>query len=686
MFVSTKLNNVAGISNSASQKALDLFLKCRYLDEKTDGKGVVFATGTPLSNSITELHTMMRYLEYDFLKDHGLQHFDNWVSVFGQQKTDWELAPAGNKFKERTRIARYSGLPELMSMFKQIADIRTADTLKLDVPDCEYKVVQVEATPFQKELVDELADRADAINAGNVDPSIDNMLKITSDGRKLGLDPRLIDPSFEDDPSTKLNQCVENVARIHAETAEDKLTQIIFCDLGVPHKSSVETEIEGKDSDDAADKKSAAERESLEEECDFCVYDDIKAKLIAKGIPESEIAYIHDAKTEKQKAELFDKVRKDEVRVLLGSKAKMGTGTNVQKKLIAVHDLDIPWRPADLAQRAGRIIRQGNENKNVEIYRYVTKGTFDAYSYQTLENKQKFISQIMTSKTPARKCEDVDQQALTYSEIKALCTGDERIKEKLMLDNEVKELKVLASEHQNTVYEMQDKIKAFPDKEAKLSTALDNLHTDREALRKLPIDPERKLPVFKITIDGTEYTDRKEAAKAFETAALAVKYADTPVKIGEFQGFPLSVTVHSQTMGGGMTATMNGAYPHTAKLIESFAHNLNRIESALYNIDRKIDEVRTDLSRLKVDYAEAQKIASEPFPQQAELESKEERLKTLTDELNQAAIEAKKNAPKKEKTCYFERAKLKKEAMRISRQKPKQTKDKKNVRKQPGIE
>ena len=347
----------------------------------------------------------MRYLEYDFLKDHGLQHFDNWVSVFGQQKTDWELAPAGNKFKERTRIAQYSGLPELMSMFKQIADIRTADTLKLDVPDCEYKVVQVEATPFQKELVDELADRADAINAGNVDPSIDNMLKITSDGRKLGLDPRLIDPSFEDDPSTKLNQCVENVARIHAETAEDKLTQIIFCDLGVPHKSSVETEIEGKDSDDAADKKSAAERESLEEECDFCVYDDIKAKLIAKGIPESEIAYIHDAKTEKQKAELFDKVRKGEVRVLLGSTAKMGTGTNVQKKLIAVHDLDIPWRPADLAQRAGRIIRQGNENKNVEIYRYVTKGTFDAYSYQTLENKQKFISQIMTSKTPARKGE-----------------------------------------------------------------------------------------------------------------------------------------------------------------------------------------------------------------------------------------------------------------------------------------
>ena len=348
LFVATKLQNVAGISNSASQKALDLFLKCRYLDEKTGGKGVIFATGTPLSNSITELHTMMRYLEYDFLRDHGLQHFDNWVAVFGDQKTDWELKPAGNGFKERTRIANYTGLPELMSMFKQVADIRTADTLKLDVPDCEYQVVQVEATSFQQELVQELADRADAINAGNVDPTIDNMLKITSDGRKLGLDPRLIDPSFEDNPDTKLNRCVENVARIHVETAEDRLTQIIFCDLGVPHKATGESEVEGEDADDAKDKKSIAEVESLEEECDFCVYDDIRDKLIARGIPAEEIAYIHDAKTEQQKSDLFDKVRNGEIRVLLGSTAKMGTGTNVQKRLIAVHDLDIPWRPADL--------------------------------------------------------------------------------------------------------------------------------------------------------------------------------------------------------------------------------------------------------------------------------------------------------------------------------------------------
>lgn len=685
LFVATKLQNVAGISNSASQKALDLFLKCRYLDEKTGGKGVIFATGTPLSNSITELHTMMRYLEYDFLNNHGLQHFDNWVAVFGDQKTDWELKPAGNGFKERTRIANYTGLPELMSMFKQVADIRTADTLKLDVPDCEYQVVQVEATPFQQELVQELADRADAINAGNVDPTIDNMLKITSDGRKLGLDPRLIDSSFEDNPDTKLNRCVENVARIHAETAEDRLTQIIFCDLGVPHKATGEAEAEGEDADDAKDKKSIAEVESLEEECDFCVYDDIRDKLIARGIPAEEIAYIHDAKTEQQKSDLFDKVRNGEIRVLLGSTAKMGTGTNVQKRLIAVHDLDIPWRPADLEQRAGRIIRQGNENKQVQIFRYVTKGTFDAYSYQTLENKQKFISQIMTSKTPARKCEDVDQQALTYSEIKALCTGDERIKEKLMLENEVKELRVLAAEHRNTVFEMEDKIALFPEQEQKLTAILTDLHTDREALRKLPIDPERKLPLFKITVGETKYTDRKEAAKALEDAVLAIKYADTPVKVGSFQGFDLTVTVNSNMMGGGMSACLKGATSHTTKLIESFTHNLNRLEAALYNIDSRIERTQTDLAKLRLDHEEAQKIVAEPFPQQKELDTKEQRLKVLTDELNQAAIEAKKNAPKRNKTCYFERAKMKRDAARLAK-KPKTPKDKAKGRGKQGIE
>ena len=364
----------------------------------------------------------------------------------------------------------------------------------------------------------------------------------------------------------------------------------------------------------------------------------------------------------------------------------MGTGTNVQKKLIAVHDLDIPWRPADLEQRAGRIIRQGNENKKVQIFRYVTKGTFDAYSYQTLENKQRFISQIMTSKTPARKCEDVDQQALTYSEIKALCTGDERIKEKLMLENDVKELRVLAAEHRNTVFEMEDRISRFPEQEKRLTAILDDLHTDREALRKLPIDPERKLPVFKITIGETEYTDRKEAAKALEDAVLAIKYADTPVKVGSFQGFELSVTINSNLMGGGTTACLRGAASHTTKLIESFAHNLNRLESALYNIDGRIDHTQADLAKLRLDHEEAQKIVAEPFPQQEELDSKEERLKVLTDELNQAAIEAKKNAPKHEKTCYFERAKLKRDAMRLAK-KPKTPKAKGKGRdKKQGIE
>ena len=364
----------------------------------------------------------------------------------------------------------------------------------------------------------------------------------------------------------------------------------------------------------------------------------------------------------------------------------MGTGTNVQKKLIAVHDLDIPWRPADLNQRAGRIIRQGNENKNVQIFRYVTKSTFDAYSYQTLEKKQRFISQIMTSKAPARRCEDIDQQALTYSEIKALCTGDERIKEKLILENEVKELRVLAAEHNNTVYEMEDKIARFPEQEQRLVAILDHLHTDREALRKLPIDPERKLPVFKIIIEGKEYTDRKEAAKALETAVLAVKFADTPVKVGSFQGFDLSVTMHSNLMGGGVTATLRGAAEHSTKLIESFAHNLNRLESALYNIDGRIERTRENLAKLRLDNAEAEKIVAEPFPQQEELESKEERLKVLTDELNQAAIEAKENAPKREKTCYFERAKMKRDAMRIAK-KPRTPSDKaKGKTKKQGIE
>lgn len=657
----TKLTNVAGISSSASQKALDLFMKCRYLDEKTSGRGVIMATGTPLSNSVTELHTMMRFLEYDFLKDHGLSNFDNWVTVFGEQKTEWELAPAGNKFKERTRIANYTGLPELMSMFKQVADVRTADTLDLATPEMKYHIENIEATEFQKTLVQELSDRADDVQSGNVDPSVDNMLRITSDGRKLGLDPRLIDPSFEDSPDTKLNQCVRNVTQIYHDTAEEKLTQIIFCDLGVPKKNSQST-----DKGENADEKSASERESLEEECDFCVYDDIRDKLIVNGIKPDEIAYVHDAKTEQQKADLFDRVNKGEVRVLLGSTGKMGTGTNCQKKLIALHNLDIPWRPSDLQQRIGRIERQGNQNSVAHVFNYVTKGSFDAYLYQTLEAKQRFIGQIMTSKTPARTCEDVDQQALNYSEIKALCTGDERIKEKMMLDNEVKELNLLKAEHTNTVFDMQQTVAATPAKIEKAEKRLENLKADREILRQLPIDEETKLPVFRITIAGTEYTDRKEAAQALEDTVLdfVKKSSDSEKEIGEFQGFKLSVKAVMFGNEPDISITMEGNAEHKCALTSSFSANLKRMESTLYKIDQTINDTQNSINKLKVDLENAMRIVNTPFPQQAELEEKTERLTALTEELNQAAMEAKKNAPEKQRTCYFERAKLKKEAFK----------------------
>ncbi len=676
LFTKTKLQNVAGISNSSSQKAMDLFMKCQYLDEKTGGKGIVFATGTPLSNSVTELHTMMRYLEYDFLKDRGLQNFDNWVAVFGQQKTDYELAPAGNKFKLRTRIANYTGLPELMSMFKQVADVRTSDTLKLDVPECETHVINVEATEFQKELVQELADRADDVQAGKIDPTIDNMLRITSDGRKLGLDPRLVDASFEDNPDTKLNQCVNTVFDIYKRTEENKLTQIIFCDLGVPHGSK-KTE-DGKENDEI----SAAEADSLEEECDFCVYDDIKAKLMEKGVNEKEIAFIHDAKTEKQKSDLFEKVRNGDVRVLLGSTAKMGTGTNVQDRLIAVHDLDIPWRPADMTQRSGRMIRQGNMNKHVHLYRYVTKGTFDSYSYQTLECKQKFISQIMTSRSPVRKCEDVDQQALSYGEIKALCTGDERIKEKMQLDNEVKELRLLKAEHTNTRYDMEDKLNRAPEQETRLTESIAAMTADKERVAGLQTDPVTKIPEFRITLDGIEYTDKTEAGKALQTAVTTkvVGHMDKSHEIGEFQGFKLSVYMDSFTKT--IRASLKGEAQYSTEFTGSYPYNLKKLENTVYSIDQKIIAAEDKLSQLHADVAEAKKIFETPFTQEEELKVKSERLETLTDELNEAAANAKLNNPDRQKTCYFELAKMKKEAVK-ARNTEKKEKSKNKGKDQP---
>lgn len=657
LYCATKLQNVSGISSRASQRATELFAKCRYLDEKTGGKGVVFATGTPLSNSVTELHTMMRYLNYDFLASHNnMQNFDNWISAFGVQKKEYELAPAGNKFKERTRIAEYSNLPELMSMFKMVADVKTAETLKLKVPDCELHIVDVEPTELQKELVDELSDRADEVNSGSVDPSQDNMLKITGDGRKLGLDPRLISPDFEDDPNTKLNVCVNNVFDIYTDTAKDKLTQIVFCDLGVPSKNT------GNDSSkEQNDNKSVAELDSLEETGKFCVYDDIRDKLIAKGIPATEIAYIHNAKTEAQKSELFSKVRSGEVRILLGSTGKMGTGTNVQDRIIALHDLDVPWRPADLEQRRGRMVRQGNINEKVHLYRYVTKGTFDAYSYQLLETKQKFISQVMTDKAPARKCADVDQAALSYGEIKALCTGDDRIREKLTLDNRVKELNSLKADYNNTKYELEDTVAAYPEKRKQLLCTIGNIKSDIDNVKSF-VDKDGKL-ICKLTLGSQTFNlkndeERKNAAKALTTAVAQVRIADNrkkQVSVGNICGFDISV-INNGNVYDDIVVTIKGKYSYSAQLGVSAVHNLSKIEGLLYKTESVLGYSQNSLNKLDLDYKTSVALLEKPFEYEAELQEKSARLSELTKILN---IElAHQKTESKPKTHYFGKDKI----------------------------
>ena len=653
LFCTTKLQNVSGISSRAFQRATELFAKCRYLDEKTGGKGVVFATGTPLSNSVTELHTMMRYLNYDFLASHNnMQNFDNWVSTFGVQKKEYELAPAGNKFKERTRIAEYANLPELMSMFKTIADVRTADTLNLKVPDCELHIVDVEPTELQTELVEELSDRADEVNNGSVDPSQDNMLKITGDGRKLGLDPRLINPSFEDDPGTKLNVCVNNVFDIYEKTSDKKLTQIVFCDLGVPSKNS---SADGNKDDDT---KSVAELDSLEESGKFCVYDDIRDKLIAKGVSADEIAYIHNAKSETQKSELFAKVRSGEVRILLGSTGKMGTGTNVQDRIIALHDLDVPWRPSDLEQRRGRMVRQGNINDKVHLYRYVTKGTFDAYSYQLLEKKQKFISQIMTSKEPGRKCADVDQAALTYSEIKALCTGDERIREKLTLENRVKELQALKSEYNSTRYELEDKVNAYPEERKKLLLDIGNISKDMETVKNIPFDVKTESYRVKITIGKDAYSllddeSRKVAAKALTNAVAQVKgdaNKNKRIAIGGLDNFGVEI-INDGYFLDKITATLRGNYTYSVELGVSSIINLKKIENLLFKVENVLNDKKSELNKLDIDYKTAQNMLHKPFEFEDELNNSTKRLDELTTALNIDMSEHKVDKPKK--THYF---------------------------------
>lgn len=646
----TKLQNVSGISSRASQRATELFMKCRYLDEKTGGKGVVFATGTPISNSVTELHTMMRYLQYDFLASHNnMQNFDNWVSTFGQQKTEYELAPTGNKFKERTRIAEYANMPELISMFKQVADIKTSDTLKLNVPECELHIINVEPTELQQELLEELSMRADDVNTGAVDPSVDNMLKITSDGRKVGLDPRLIDPNLEDNPNTKLNQCVSNVLHFYKETTDQKLTQIVFCDLGVPKSKNAK---EATEEDE--EEKSISEIDAIEESGVFCIYEDIKDKLIAQGVPAKEIAFIHDANNEQQKAELFAKVRSGEVRVLIGSTGKMGTGTNVQDRIIALHDLDVPWRPSDLEQRRGRMVRQGNINKKVHLFRYVTKGTFDAYSYQILEKKQKFISQIMTSKAPARRCSDVDQEALTYSEIKALCTGDERIKEKLTLENRVAELSLYRTEYFNTKYELEDKVNAYPDKREKLCTRISNITADIEKSKQIPLDDEN-MPVFKATIGGTEYTDRKEATQALFSAVNSAKNPNNKGKIlciGDVYGFPVELKNEGYFCND-IQATIIGAERYTVSFTDSASSNLKKIEKAISQFENHLFKQTSELNKLDIDYESAKETLAKPFEFEDELNYKSERLSLITSQLNAEAIAKSQSEEPKKRTHLF---------------------------------
>ena len=647
----TKLQNVSGISGKSSQRALELFMKCQYLDEITGGKGVVFATGTPISNSITELHTMMRYLQYDFLKQHDIQNFDNWVSIFGKQKTDYELSPTGDGFKIRTRIAEYANMPELMSMFKQVADVRTSDTIKLNVPECELHIVNAEPTEIQKGMVEELSLRADKVNSGIVEPKDDNMLKITSDGRKAALDPRLIDSTLPDDPNTKLNQCVSNVLKIYNETSKQKLTQIIFCDLGVPKPKT-------KDGENLQDsEQSMAEMDSLEDCGRFCIYDDIKNKLMAQGVPENEIAFIHSAKTEQQKSELFAKVRSGEVRVLIGSTAKMGTGTNVQDRLIALYDLDVPWRPSDLEQRRGRIVRQGNQNKQVHLYRYVTKGTFDAYSYQLLENKQKFISQIITSKSPARKCSDVDQEALTYAEIKALCTADERIKEQLMLNNRVKELKMLKSEYTNTHYELEDKVIAYPAERESLCKRISNIASDFERCKQIPLGADG-LPVFELRIGNIIYTDRKEAAKALESACnkTIAQRIDKIEPVGSIYGFDFALTFEKN--GQPANAVILGSESYNISLNSIGHYSLNKLEKAIFSIEKQLNLHQEQLNKLDTDIDSAKKILDKPFEFEDELSEKETRLFDLTKELKEEQVRAAKQDIKKERTHYFGKDKI----------------------------
>jgi len=627
LFLYTKMRNVAGLSTTDAQKSSDMFAKCRYLDEITGGRGVVFATGTPVSNSMTELYTMQRYLQYDRLQELGMAHFDCWASRFGETVTALELAPEGTGYRARTRFSKFFNLPELMNLFKEVADIKTADQLHLPTPQVEYHNVVAQPTDIQKEMVKTLSERASEVHRGSVDPSVDNMLKITSDGRKLGLDQRIINRMLPDEPGTKVNQCVDNIMQIWRDGEADKLTQLVFCDISTPQAKPAKKVAKALDNPTLHALEDAVPLD--EPEPAFTVYEDIRQKLIAKGVPAEQIAFIHEANTEVRKKELFSKVRTGQVRVLLGSTAKMGAGTNVQDRLVALHDLDCPWRPGDLAQRKGRIERQGNQNETVHVYRYVTEGTFDAYLWQTVENKQKFISQIMTSKSPVRSCDDVDETALSFAEIKALCAGDPRIKERMDLDVDVARLKLMKADHQSKQYRLEDQLlKTFPEEIEKNKGFIAGLEADMKTLAEHP-HPEDGFAGMEVR--GDTLTDKENAGAALLDACKEVKGSD-PVPVGSYRGFAMSVQFDAWKQE--YTLLLKGQMTHRATLGTDPRGNLTRIDNALSQMPQRLEAVKNQLDNLYQQQAAAKAEVGKPFPQEQELRDKSARLAELDVLLN----------------------------------------------------
>lgn len=597
LFLYTKMRNVGGIAQTEAQKSSDLFMKCRYLDEITGGRGTVFATGTPISNSMVELYTIQRYLQYNTLVKNNLQHFDAWASTFGETVTAIELTPEGSGYRAKTRFAKFYNLPELMSMFKEVADIKTADMLKLPVPEAEYHNVSVEPSEMQKDMVASLAERAEKVRGGGVDASVDNMLKITNDGRKLALDQRMLNEMLPDFDGSKINACVENVFRIWEETKDKKSAQLVFCDLSTPKNDGT-----------------------------FSVYNDIRKKLIERGVPESEVRFIHEADTDMKKKELFQKVRKGEVRVLMGSTQKMGAGTNVQDRLIALHDVDCPWRPSDLEQRSGRIIRQGNSNPKVEIYRYVTKQTFDAYLYQLVEGKQKFASQIMTSKSPVRSAEDIDETALSYAEIKMLATGNPYIKEKMDLDIQVQKLKLLKSNFLSEKYSLEDKIiKYYPQRITSLENRIAGLEKDVETAKQHPKPMDDRF--VGMEVQGAFYSEKADAGKAIIEACKQMTSPEA-IPLGKYRGFDLELYFDS----GKRTycVTVKGETSRSVELGDDVHGNITRIDNGVERFIESLETAKSSLEDTKNQFETAQKEVAKPFVQEEELKVKLARL----DELN----------------------------------------------------